>query len=135
MRTPSEAFKLEDDFIRDNKYVVTGLTAGETYTFVVNTVNGYGISVDSTQFTVLSAYKPYQPLSPATQNEGNDVKLSWLKPQNGGTPITDYVIQVQNFRGEYVEFIGACADKLTLMTCSIPAQDFGNAPFSLQQLD
>lgn len=110
---------------------MTALTAGETYTFVVNTVNKYGQSVDSTQFSVLSAWTPYQPLSPTTQNQESNVEFKWISPMDGGSPITDYKITVMNFKNVPVNFMGECPDKFTTQSCIITAASMSEEPYFL----
>jgi hypothetical protein len=73
--------------------VVTGLTNGTTYNFRVAAVNvlgagAYGSSVNGTPATVPSAVGTVTP-TPGDE----EVALAWSAPANGGSAITDYIVQ------------------------------------------
>lgn len=80
---------------------VTGLTRGSTYSFRVAAVNalGQGPYLDL-QSTVIPSVLPSAPSSVTVTNSissqvysGPIANLTWSAPDNGGNPITDYVIQ------------------------------------------
>ena len=73
---------------------VTGLINGTSYMFQVATVNGVGAGIYA-QSTVLTPRGMPGPVTGLAVTAGNgQVSLSWTAPlSNGGSAITDYVIQ------------------------------------------
>lgn len=47
--------------------------------------------------TILSAQYPGQPLPPTTEfvAETNSLKIDWVEPDTGGSPITSYTILIE----------------------------------------
>jgi hypothetical protein len=91
----------------DSAATVSGLTNGQAYVFRVAATNQYGISSYSTASTAVTPVGP--PASPtnlvvAAANSG--AALSWTAPaNNGGSAITDYVVQSSGNAGqEWVTF-------------------------------
>ena len=79
---------------------VTGLTNGTSYMFQVATVNGVGAGTYA-QSTVLTPRGMPGPVTGLAGTAGNSqVTLSWTVPlSNGGSTITDYVIQQSSDAG------------------------------------
>ena len=65
--------------------------------------NNLGYSVSSATVSILAAQLPYTPNAPTTtfKADGN-VVISWTAPDNGGSDITSYSIQVQKSDGSYL---------------------------------
>jgi hypothetical protein len=76
-------------------YTATGLTSGVTYVFKVQSRNSYGYSVDSDEFTVLSASIPDAPTAPTTTIDAAMAVISWSTPAINGSPITGYKIYIR----------------------------------------
>jgi|688.fasta_scaffold1751971_2 hypothetical protein len=57
--------------------------------------NSYGFSVFSDSISILTAQKPAQPSAPITTWAPDDVVISWLAPDNGGSAITGYKVTVR----------------------------------------
>ena len=74
------------------EYTATGLTQGATYKFKVEVRNLYGYSEFSEPVTILAAQVPATPDSPVTTWAPDDVVVSWVAPDAGGSPITGYII-------------------------------------------
>jgi hypothetical protein len=75
-------------------YTVTGLTNGTRYYFRVVARNAAGYSPASNTISAVSRVAPSAPRSLRAFPGVGQVWLSWLAPaSNGGSPITDYVIQ------------------------------------------
>ncbi|XP_061736261.1 M-protein, striated muscle [Nerophis ophidion] len=83
---------------KSTKFVVSGLTTGETYVFRVQAINEIGLSEESQEsapLTVKAALTaPSAPYAIAVVScDGHSMVLSWKKPLlSGGTPIKDYYI-------------------------------------------
>ena len=79
------------------RFVLTGLTNGDTYEARVRAVNSVGESL----YSALGSGTPVasRPGGGSTlalrAEEGGDteVELSWLAPDDGGSPITGYTVQ------------------------------------------
>jgi hypothetical protein len=75
--------------------VVTGLTNGQTYTFTVTATNAIGTSTSSgTSNGVTPSSVPGAPTNLAATVGDSSIVLSWSAPaSNGGSPLTDYIVQ------------------------------------------
>lgn len=77
--------------------VVTGLTNGTAYTFTVNALNAVGYSPGASSansVTPAAITAPSRPTSISISVSNGAATLSWSTPaSNGGSPITDYLIE------------------------------------------
>ena len=71
---------------------VTSLTNGTQYDFRVRAVNSIGEGNNSSVESATPATIPSAP-SITTTPEANEVNLTWSSPDNGGSAITDYIVQ------------------------------------------
>lgn len=82
---------------------VPGLTANTAYTFTVTATNSYGISnASSASNSVTTANVPGAPTSVTAADTGIDGEalIAWTAPgSNGGSAITDYVIEYSSNGG------------------------------------
>ena len=82
---------------------ITGLTAATAYTFTVTATNSFGISnASSASNSVTTASVPGAPTSVTAADTGIDGEalISWTAPgSNGGSAITDYVIEYSSNGG------------------------------------
>ena len=77
-------------------YTVTGLANGTRYYFRVFARNAVGYSPASNTTSAIPRTKPTAPrsLAAAANNVSGQIRLTWLAPSsNGGSAITDYIIQ------------------------------------------
>ncbi|MEK7292644.1 MAG: fibronectin type III domain-containing protein, partial [Actinomycetota bacterium] len=73
---------------------VTGLTNGTAYTFRVSSVNIAGQGAASTASSAVTPRTvPGAPTSVAGTLGDTQVSLTWTAPNNGGSAITDYVVE------------------------------------------
>jgi hypothetical protein len=79
--------------------VVTGLTNGTAYTFTVTATNSFGSSTSDPSAPVTPATVPSTPGAPTATRGDTQVSLSWTAPSNGGSAITDYVVQYSSDSG------------------------------------
>lgn len=83
---------------KTTKFVVSGLTTGETYVFRVQAINELGLSDESQEsapLTVKAALtSPSAPYDVALLScDGHSMVLNWKKPlHSGGAPIRDYYV-------------------------------------------
>ncbi len=78
-------------------HVVTGLTNGAAYTFTVVATNdvGSGLASDPSDSVTLPS-APTAPLNLAAEVKSSSIRLTWSSPtSNGGSNITDYIIEYQ----------------------------------------
>jgi titin len=125
------------------KFTAAGLNKGSTYRFKVEAQNNLGYSFFSNTLEVLAAQVPDQPEAPVTewvQDEANPddentstVKVSWVAPDNGGSPITGYRVSFRHSDlASYSEELVSCdMSASTLLTCSVPATSLIAAPYNL----
>lgn len=82
---------------------VTGLTNGTAYTFTVHATNAIGSSAESAASASVTPAAPTVPGAPTglTATAGvTQVVLSWAAPaSNGGSALTDYVVQYRTPNG------------------------------------
>jgi hypothetical protein len=76
---------------------VTGLTNGVTYTFTVKATNAVGDGTESAPSnSVKLSTEPGAPANLASVVAGSSITLNWSAPaSNGGSAITDYIIEYQ----------------------------------------
>ena len=74
---------------------ISSLTNGTSYTFTSSASNTTGSSsASSTSSAVVPAGLPSEPLGVSGSGTGGTVSLSWNLPDSdGGTPITDYIVE------------------------------------------
>ncbi|CAG5854562.1 unnamed protein product [Menidia menidia] len=83
---------------KKTKFVVSGLTTGETYVFRVQAINELGLSEESQEsspLTVRAALRPPSaPYDIALLNcDGHSMVLNWKKPlHSGGSKVKDYFV-------------------------------------------
>lgn len=85
--------------IKTTEYVVTNLTAGETYTFAVLSRNAIGDSALSDPVTLWCSWVPSQPLNITANRTGiqTRVNISWSTPEtDNASPIKGYRVSVVN---------------------------------------
>lgn len=70
-----------------------GLQPGATYNFKIYARSSVGLSVPG-EIAILCAQVPDQPDKPTTSIDGLNVRVSWLAPYDGATPITNYQVLV-----------------------------------------
>lgn len=73
--------------------VITGLTNGTAYTVTVTATNPFGSSTSAPSSPATPATPPDTPSPPTPTRGDSQVSLTWTAPANGGSPITDYLIQ------------------------------------------
>lgn len=76
-------------------YMIDTLEPGITYGFWVQARNDFGYSDDSVIFYILCATVPDPPVAPSTVTVASDVTVSWLEPNNNGSPITGYKVYMR----------------------------------------
>lgn len=79
--------------------VVTGLSNGTSYTFTVTATNNFGSTTSAPSSAVTPAVAPSTPGAPTPTRGDTSVSLSWTAPSNGGSAITDYLIQYSSDSG------------------------------------
>ncbi len=96
-------------------YNATGLVNGTTYYFAITAINGFGTSNRSPVVSNVPSTVPSGPvLSQVTAGPGaGAATLTWLAPQDNGSPITGYQIHR-----------GTSPANLTLLTSIGPATSF-----------
>lgn len=92
---------------------VTGLTSGTNYDFRISAINSVGtgasVTVNATAATV-----PGVPTSLVASVTTTTATLTWVAPaSNGGTPITDYVIDYRTGAAAFATFTDGVSTGLT----------------------
>lgn len=90
--TTETDFLILEDTIVDKFYKVEDLIPSATYKFKVQSRNSFGLSAYSSELELTIGFKPAQPEPPTTVVVANQVIVSWVAPDNRGSPITSYRI-------------------------------------------
>jgi hypothetical protein len=99
--TPAGTPQLIQTASADTTFTVTGLTAGQPYTFTVQAVNALGTGPASVPVSLIAATVPSGSMSPQATPLNQSVSLQWTPPvMTGYTPLTGYKIN---------EYLGAKA--------------------------
>ena len=116
-------------------YTITGLVAGKTYQFYVESRNSYGYSAASSIITLLCAFAPDSPTTVATANVNDKVSLTWSEPITNGSPITAYKILIKQrdaiFKQESVDCRGESSGVISARSCSIALATLKASPYFL----
>lgn len=90
--TGSSTFTILESSVVSTQYTATGLTQGSFYLFSVEARNAEGLSFYSNVVAILAAQIPAQPDPPLTTwyKETDEVTVTWVAPDNGGSAITGY---------------------------------------------
>lgn len=101
---------------------------------MIQSRNDVGFSNFSNVVTVLAAQIPAQPVAPRTIIVGSNVQIIWNSPDNGGSAITSYIIQIRMNDGitfTTVTCIESLANIIALTQCTVPISTLTTAPISL----
>jgi len=79
--------------------VITGLSNGTSYTFTVTATNNFGSTTSAPSSAVTPAVAPSTPGAPTPTRGDTQVSLTWTAPSNGGSAITDYLVQYSSDSG------------------------------------
>lgn len=82
--------------ITETEYVITDLTPGEIYKFMIKARNSFGLSTDSLDLTLTFMYNPDPPLVVSSTNEGDLVTIEWSGAKENGSPITQYKVLIND---------------------------------------
>lgn len=99
----------------DHVFTATTTTAGQEYQFRVVATNAAGDSEPSLSVTATAVGVPAAPPAPdaegapAAQLATGEIRISWAPPDDGGSPITEYVIERLDGDGAW-ETVGETAD-------------------------
>lgn len=84
---------------------VTGLVNGTQYSFRVSAIQSMGTGSPSSTVTSTPRTIPGAPANLSTTSGANQVSLSWSAPaSNGGSAITDYIVEYQPRGGSWTTF-------------------------------
>jgi titin len=91
--------------VSESPYTVRGLTNGAAYAVTVNAINSVGDSLASAPVVFTPATIPTPPSSISVQRRDSGADVSWTVPSNnGGDPITHYLVKVQDGNGHATNF-------------------------------
>ena len=121
--------------VASQEYVATSLDQGSTYQFRVKAQNIFGLSEYSDTLTTLSAFIPDAPTLPRATIDGSNVIVTWEEPDNGGSPITAYIVKLSDstssFRTELTSCDGSSQVIIDSQSCTISLDILTAAPFNL----
>ncbi|PWA22085.1 hypothetical protein CCH79_00010324 [Gambusia affinis] len=89
-----KVYEVQDDFV--NEVTITGLKPESRYEVKLSAINGKGEGESSPTelFKTEPVRNPNPPkLEGSTEPKGNSLKVSWIKQDDGGSPILHYLIR------------------------------------------
>ncbi|XP_016528083.1 neural cell adhesion molecule 1b isoform X16 [Poecilia formosa] len=89
-----KVYEVQDDF--DNEVTITGLKPESRYEVKLSAINGKGEGESSPteRFKTEPVRNPNPPkLEGSVEPKGNSLKVSWIKQDDGGSPILHYLIR------------------------------------------
>lgn len=83
----------------------------------------------SVELPILAAQEPSKPDAPTTELVGYYVKVAWVEPFNGGSPVTGYRIFLRksdqtSFAIDFSYCDGSQNDIFLAMQCLVPSSSF-----------
>jgi len=102
--------------------------------FRVYSRNVVGLSIASSEVTVRASAIPSKPDAPTTAVSGDNVVITWVKPDNGGSTIASAKILIKEADGDFSEETITCngADSVILAanSCTVPITTLMAEPFN-----
>ncbi|QLH02685.1 hypothetical protein C5F47_03480 [Nitrosopumilus cobalaminigenes] len=93
-RSSDSTFSIYNDGVGSSTSVtLTGLTKGSSYDFRVMAENEVGQSPESKIVSTIPMVIPFKITTLQISSDSTNVFLSWAAPYDGGSPITDYIIE------------------------------------------
>lgn len=132
-----EVFSTPVEGVLTEYYTTTDLLqAGSNYKFKVTSRTAVGYSTDSDQIVVMAARVPDAPTILESIINNGLAELVWSAPDNGGSPITAYSVNIRTSDGlTYIEDTVNCDGSSSTIvaeaTCSVPTSVLLSAPFNL----
>ena len=124
--------------VKSEAFTISGLVAGTTYTYAVQSRNIVGYSVQSTAVSLVAAQGPSTPNTPVTYIDEvqNRVYIQWDEPSSNGSPITGYVVKIRSsdlvtFYEDTASCNGLQTSIITTRICSLTVQKLLESPFDL----
>lgn len=132
----TDAYQMLSSGVLSTSYVANGLTPNELYTFKVESRNQVAYSGFSLEITIRAAAKPTIPIAPTTSvNTNISVNIAWIKPFDGGSPLTAYTILISHNDGVNFSSSSSCDGSttpiITATSCTIPISVLRATPFNL----
>ena len=130
--TQGQEFVLQESGITDLQYTVTGLETGVSYQFKIRGANTEGPGEYSNVITVIAAGKPSTPSPPTTSWLPKNVVFRWTAPEDGGSPITGYIVPIRQSGSQlsYKEMTYCDMANNDGLSCTIPVEVLFEAPFN-----
>ena len=75
---------------------------------------------------------PHTYSQPSTSNTGTSVRISWVKPDDGGFPVTSVEVSVKASNGSFLTESANC-NGITEPFCVVPMSVLIASPYNLQQ--
>ena len=103
----------------DPSFTYTDVVAGTTYFFKVKAINVVGTSSDYTSIGIIAATVPAIPTALTRDEETTDttqVSLTWTAPEDGGSKITGYFVELE--KDGHLTVVGTTAATVTSFTYS-----------------
>ena len=72
--------------------------------------------------------KPGQIKPVNIEKTGCSAKLAWIAPYQGGSPITEWKVEIKNKKGKFVNLL-QCKTKLQF--CEVPMETLASEPYGL----
>jgi Fibronectin type III domain len=135
-KLPAGTYTVEKQNNLGITFVDSGLTSGSSYLFRVRSQNSFGYSDYSEELELLVAYVPKLPVPPTTSVVANNVILTWVAPDDNGSPINKYVITIRKSDNTYFESEfcnGQLNEIMTALKCTIPLASLTGEKYNLVQ--
>jgi hypothetical protein len=117
-------------------FTVTDLEQGQTYRFKITAKDCRGEGRASPTLEVRLAEAPGQMGTVRTASEGCAVNISWAAPDDGGSPLQGYTIEIGARSGSFFPLSDTqCTTSVDATSCVVPMTDFIGAPYNLSEDD
>jgi hypothetical protein len=113
---------------------VEKVNRNRSYRFKVRATNICGAGIFSPELQVNIVHAPALMLAVGTEYDNCSLMIEWIVPDDGGSAITQFDVQIKDSLGDFVSLENLCQNPRST-SCTVPMQVFQDEPYNLRKDD